>query len=884
MINEKKLSFNKILNGTLGFTLLLNSACTSRWNQHSELEGNSIADKIHVIQPQERPLPANSPLVKADLHKLEYFLLNTGFPTKTKVDIIQEYITFLSETLHVPRMQVVRSIEDYFQVPTEGEILEKLTAAKTALLDLQANIASQAGIPTRTGLSTNFNFDFLSDSEEITRLRTKNFYQQMRLELAVQKAQKNNGVVFKALDEHAQKLASDTMASLAASQLKDAQDKIKWMSTLREKEARIESLKYAAELASQVAQSSENEKKAMTAYFYEEIQKGIKDPEKFNNDLLLKVNDAKTQNAAAGFSKIAGILAKYSEEKRDLLLDISGQLNRFSSDGIIKIDLTDITKNPAFKKQADEFGKKVSGYVDDGQQLLNIAKGLGVDSEICDKAQQGLDLAGKGVQLVKAFASSNPIAIIGAVSSVFGAGSVFGGAGSTQQEIEMKQMQAKMDLMITLQNRTLDEIQKTRQDLAELRKSMADTQKLIGELSVQIADANKVLFEELESVSGVVKQVRDLVQSSLRQDSSACISIETKEKRPVEYILDSDRFNELSLDKCMSSMASLELSLKPSLDIYKSIKKESDGDMYSRAIITANHAKLEFRTIAYSLNPINSVASFFHDMSDRNIQINETSQKLVQFVVKENYRPDDFLDAQYLTAYTSAALKLAPYLSAYSIGIKDNIGDLVNARLGKVDNFSEPYTKLLGFLNSAIVQMTYLSGVYLVGLSNAELSVINNTTIKATDCLVDKNLSEKACFLHLNELARKNFLKAQLVKSLEESFKTVNVFLNLVDDNPDKTVANLKSSLDTAVDANGARIWDFKNENGKVTAKVGMDRVEIPTKSEILAAKFDHRNELKYLLAARANLIEVLADMKQNRIADEPIRRLLMLATVKKAL
>jgi hypothetical protein len=94
----------------------------------------------------------------------------------------------------------------------------------------------------------------------------------------------------------------------------------------------------------------------------------------------------------------------------------------------------------------------------------------------------------------------------------------------------------------------------------------------------------------------------------------------------------------------------------------------------------------------------------------------------------------------------------------------------------------------------------------------------------------------------------------------------------------------LKSSLDTAVDANGARIWDFKNENGKVTAKVGMDRVEIPTKSEILAAKFDHRNELKYLLAARANLIEVLADMKQNRIADEPIRRLLMLATVKKAL
>ncbi len=873
---------SKILVGTVSFSFVINSACSEKWNRSTEMSGESIAEKIQVIQPQTRDYkkifqiaPNGVPVLsESDFQKLEYFLLNSTFPTKTKINIIQEYISYLSEKNKIDKFEVVKQFEYYFQVPTENDLLIKLSSIKSGLMNQQQQISIQSGIPILKNTTTDKqDMNFLSDFSEVKRLQTLNYYQQLKLDLLSQKAQTTSATVFRTIDAQANKLASDTLAALAKNKEKDMVDKIKWISTLKEKEASIESIKLAAQLAEKTDAKDEKEKKSTTIYYYEVIKEAAKDPEKFNNDLLLKVNDPKVLESAKKFSKVSGILAKYSESKREKLLDISKQLGQFSKDGIVKIDLTDITKDEKFKEKADAFGKKVSGYLEDGQELLNFAKGAGVDPEICDKAQTVIDVAGKGVQLVTAFASSNPIAIMGAVSSVFSLGS---SSGPTKAELEMKQMQAKMDMMITLQNRTLDELSKARQDIIEIRNSIADTQKLIGSLSVQIAEGNKILFDEIEMVSGVVKQVRDLVQSGLRQDASTCISLDVQDKQPIEFLVDSDRYYEISIDKCLSSMTSLNLNIKSNMDVFKSIKKETEGDLYKRAISINKNNLNEFKANAFSLNPVFSVYSFLEKLNETYLVANKQTQILSDYVRKENSRSDDLLDVEYLTAYASSVTKLAPYLSVYSTGMKNNISDFITASLGRMDNILIPYTKLLDVLNVAIFQMSYMSGVVSADMTTDEMHAFNNAFDTKTKCELDKDLENKYCFFHGNETARKNLLKLQFVKELKQKFNSVVAYTNLVDMDLDRTQKSLSKAFDSS--------WDFKIENGQVTTKVGMDRMPIPTNEDIQSAKFENRIELKYLLAARNNLIELLSDMKQNRIPDESTRRLLMMATLKKAL
>lgn len=882
---KKNILRNKIIINTVGIAFLLNAACTNRVNKSNiEVQGEGLRQPIQVIQPSpDYELNKDSKISRQDLVRLENFLLNSSFPTVNKVNVIQEYVNYLSEKYNVTRFEVVREIEDYFQVPVEGEILAKLKIARPFLTGLKNNIAANSGIIKPINELVSEKIFFAADSEDVKSLRNLNYYEQLKLEMAIQKAQKTSLAVFKSFDEDAKKLANQALADIAKTKQKDLVDKVKWIATLKEKEKRVESLKLAAEMASKTDINDESEKKAMTAYFYSAIQEGAANPKQFDNDLLLNITDPKILNSAANLGKISRVIAKYSEAKRDKLLDVSKQLNQFSKDGQLKIDLTDLTGNPEFKKHANEFGKKVAGYVDDGQELLNIAKVVGVDPEFCDKAQQAIDVVGKGVQLVAALSSPNPLAVVGAVSGLLGGGSMLGSTGPSRTELELKQLQAKMDMMITLQNRTLDEIAKTRQDIEDLKKLTIKLVELVGSLSEQVAESSRVLFNEIEMVSGVVKQVRELTQSSLRLASSMCITMDAYDDYSYVSTNSSDRAFKINLDQCLRSMIAVDYLSKPQLDIFKSTDKEASGDIYLRSMRLAklnlqnkaNDAQESFKYYSLALNPISNIKNYISDLNSLLFISSSSAKNLVDYTHREQARSDDLLDFSYVTAFTNAVTKLAPFLTVYTTEVSSGVEGLVTDNIIKVDNLASSYDKILNLINLAIIQRSFMDGVQVSDFSIDEMKKMNAESDK--NCSLNQDVDSKRCFFKLNKLARKNLLKLMLIKEMLQKNTSFDAYSGFYSTDSQLLLTRMKSYFDND-------IWKFEIKDAKVMATVVGEYVEVPTAEEMTVPEFSYSLELKLLLAARENLIELLADMRQNRIPDEGVRRLLMQATLRKAL
>lgn len=885
MKTKKNKLQKKILLNTIGATFLLNAACTNKWNNGAiETQGQSIRSNIQLIEPSmDYELTKDSKINRQDLEKLEYFLLNSSFSTDSKISFIKEYINYLSDTYNISKDEVAKNIEDYFQLPTEGNILNKLRTARPFLVNLKKDISVNLGIVKPIDDQMAEKIKFTADSDEIKKIRGLNYYEQLKLVMASQKAKKVSIAVFKSLDDDAKKLANQALADIAKNQQKDLADKVKWISTLKEKEKRVESLKLAAEMASQTDAKDEAEKKSMTAYFYSAIQEGVADPKQFSNDLLLNISDPKVLNSASKLGKISYVLSKYSETKRDKLLDISKQLNQFSQDGNVKIDLTNLTGDSEFKKHAGEFSKKVAGYIDDGQEILNLAKTFGVDPEFCDKAQQAIDLAGKGVKFVEALASPNPLAVVGAVSGLLGAGSAFGqSSGPSRTELELKQLQAKMDLMITLQNRTLDEIAKTRQDIEDLKKLAIKLVELVGSLSVQVAESSQTLYNEIEKVYGAVNQTRELTKAILRSPLSNCFENDDLKSiklfRP-ETLVSSFKGH---ISGCFQAMSLIDYLDDSQINIFRSIDKEETGDLYKRSIQVFN-ADLKtrnkneyFKFYSTALNPVQSLKNFLNDMAPDSFYKSEALDKQVDFIRSKQVRSDDYLEPSFLSAFVTNIIKFSPFYSLYQTDLlSGSLKDLLNADVQKADSVLFFYERILKFTNLSIIQRSFMDGVQISDISLDDMKKINAEPNK--DCSLNQNIDSKKCFYQLNPIARKNLLKLLLVKEMQSKNRELNVYTTLFGADTNETKILFENYFDNDT-------WLFEIIDGKVKAKVAGVYEEVPTADDMIVPEFSYSLEMKLMLAARENLIELIADMKQNRIEDDDVRRLLMQATLRKAL
>lgn len=846
-------------------------------------------EKTILTEPQSPPTVKNEELKPVEIREtvtssdwlpLEQLLLNTGLPTESKISISKNYIQAIALKYHLNQEQIESEVARAFHLISDEEMSNNMEKISEAVAEVRMSAAAHLNIPQlKKGAASDVRF--FAESNRIQNLRQTDFIDKMKIEVLQRQVEAQTFHVFSSFQRQAEQAAEDLLIEMAKSDRQSFDLKMTELAKMDQANAEVESLRYAAVLMQRYSHVDEKTKVVMAGFIFDQVKKASNNKENFENSIRLKIDNSDVSQAANSLSKLAGALSKFSNNKKEQLLDLQKQLDRFSKNGEVKIDLTTLTGDPNFQQKMAEYGKKYAGYVDGGRELIQLAKQFGVDPNAVKKVEDGLNFVDKGVRLVTAISSSNPIAIVSAVGSALGVA----GAGSVE-DMNQRQMQAKMDFMLSLQQRTISELENTHEDVKAIGQSLAKTQILIGSLSVQIADSSQKIYNELRLVHSDVEQIKEMVQADLRDGLSSCFLFEKQmaSYSPVSIVLDPTRGVRSNMDRCLATLSEIDVKSNVSMAKLRSTLINTDGDVFERALNSYRYDN-KIDKVIFNINPVETVSELLKFKED-----------LPKFIIGEDFyaflvslkseKANHIVDSSYVTAMTTSVVATAPAIGLYNVSNGSNIFELVKINQKSTADFAKTIENIFNVVNLNIWQMSLMSGTGPFFMTEDEVRDVNTKEIPV--CEAHVNTDSIQCFLRSDELVRKNFLKYFFKKELALKGKSETEYVYWTLRSPyDNETDYLEVLLKILKDVLPTH-WDLKiekiNGNNSVTANVAGIRTIIPTSEEMKDGSVNYRPEMKYLLVARENLLDLYTDMNLNTIKDESVRRMLVHNIIKKSI
>lgn len=838
--------------------------------------------KVEVLKPTELPLLVSS----ADWQPLENLLLNTGLPTETKISIAKNYIQAIAEKYNLTQDQIASEASRAFHLTSNEDATNNINSNMEKVADAIASVRSEAAaflnIPqVRKNMYSDVRF--YSESSRIQNLRQSDFVDKMKIEVLQRQVEKQTFHIFSGFQKQAEQAAEDLLIEMAKSDRRNFDNKMVEIAKMDKAQAEIESLRYAANIVHNINNVDDKTKVIMAGFVLEQVKKASEDKDNFENAIRLKIDNPDVSKAADTLSKLAGTLSKFSNNKKEQLLDMQKQLEKFSKNGELKIDLTTLTGDPNFQQKMADYGKKYAGYVDGGRELLQLAKQFGVDPTAIKQVESGLNYVDTGVKLVSAISSSNPIAIVSVVGSALGVA----GMGSAEDR-NQRQMQAKMDLMLSLQQRTIAELEETREDIHAIGRSLAATQIMIGNLSAQIADSSQKIYNELRLVHSDVEQIKEMVQADLRDGLSSCFLFEKQmvDYSPVDVVLSPTRGLQSNMDRCLTTLSEIDVKSNVSMAKLRSTQINTDGDVFERALNSFNKSfDNQIDKVVFNINPVETffeLVKFKNDLGK--YQINEDMYSFL--LTLKNAKANHIVDSAYVAAMANSVVATAPTIGLYNVSKGANIFDLVKINKKSTADFSKTIENIFNVVNLNIWQMSLMSGSGLLFMTEAEVADVNNNLPPV--CEPHVNIDSLQCFLRSDALVRKNYLKNYFKKELALKGKSENEYVYWTLRSPYDNETDYLEVLLKILKEVFPSHWDLKIENvngiNSITANVAGVRTLIPTSEEMKDGSINYRPEMKYLLVARENLLDLYTEMNMNAIKDESVRRILVDNIIKKSL
>lgn len=336
------------------------------------------------------------------------------------------------------------------------------------------------------------------------------------------------------------------------------------------------------------------------------------------------------------------------------------------------------------------------------------------------------------------------------------------------------------------------------------------------------------------------------------------------------------------IEICFKSTLLNDYHSEGTLTAFRSYE-DLDKDLYFRSthlinktlLNFANDSKEYFKLTGLLSNPVSIIRNYLMDINSNDFKSSDGTSSQIKFIQKYLMHSKNLVNAKFLNLYIHSILKLAPYLNVYNANLPKEVNKVLTDYNSKVESTINFYEDILELANLAIIQRSFMDGAQISDISLDDMKKINAEPNK--DCSLNQNIDSKKCFYQLNPIARKNLLTLMLVKEMIQQNVNINAYSSFYSTDTDVLLTRMRNYFDNDT-------WLFEIIDGKVKAKVAGVYEEVPTADDMIVPEFSYSLEMKLMLAARENLIDLIADMKQNRIEDEGVRRLLMQATLRKAL
>lgn len=176
----------------------------------------------------------------------------------------------------------------------------------------------------------------------------------------------------------------------------------------------------------------------------------------------------------------------------------------------------DLEERIALVKKREELTKSISSYLNGANELVSIARNLGVDPEIVGKAQLVVNAGTQVFNAFGAFASMNFLGGVSALTSIFGLGG---------RDIAAERHQEIMSALTTLYSKVdvIDrKIDLLLQGQEQILKNQQTIFNAVVHLSEQVASNHREVLERLREVQGDILYNRVLINTRVDEEYALC--------------------------------------------------------------------------------------------------------------------------------------------------------------------------------------------------------------------------------------------------------------------------------------------------------------------------------------------------------------------------
>jgi hypothetical protein len=247
-----------------------------------------------------------------------------------------------------------------------------------------------------------------------------------------------------------------------------------------------------------------------------------------------------------------------------------------------------------------------------------------------------------------------------------------------------------------------------------------------------------------------------------------------------------------------------------------------------------------------------------------------------------------------MARYTDLLIQVSPTVNLYE-QFKTPNEEMGSNPLDVLNSMMQPkgtlYLKWLGNLmqlvNTNISQQVMLSGISLANTPVAQILATNKLDPSKVDCRQLDETSFLYCALDRNSDLLHNVLTYSLYNDLRNrtlpsvGYTYVTSLPHSTDAELDAMITALKNSLSSPWPLTKGTLPDG---TPWIFTQLANKPVPIPTGQELSQGIIQYRPELKYLLAARENLIDLMTEMRLNEVSDEDVKNQFALKVIKDAL
>lgn len=906
-INSESLNISKLITKGLAWTICISLLVNCSKNDDSGGGAGSPAAPIpdypkpaEVIPDDPTPAWVNNEQTQKDFSQLNEMVLNYSLPFASKKILASMVIDKIAKTNNVKKSEVIYQLQKSMGFSDNENVLA-MEQLQEELKKARQSIRFENGFPFAKD-EQGAEVYYLGTSEAVTNLIKNESELSTFHKAQIRKAETDTYVVFKALDftadTAAKVLLSKSLKSLSANEM----EQLKSVKDMDDKQGPIVAaaiLQKAVERSNiQIPNPSQSETKnlqTMTAFKLGQVACKELKTDLLEGTLKFQVNDADLKDAATNLSKVVSTFAEYSnsmdekwKELSSSFKNISTELDKFSQDGMVKIQNNALKISPEVKAQTEKAAKTMSEIINGAGTLIKLAEKFGVKSKELENAKK-LVATGVAVKnVIQAAMSGNPLQMAGAALNLFNVGNSFGET-IDPAEARHQEIMERMDQMIGLQKVTIEQLKNVQNSLKDIQEMQVLQLKALSALSEQIASSTTVIYNQINKVLVDTDLIKSFLSLEAKSKFASCSSLPEikfyQEKKSKLARKDSDE-GALLLKESISQNSSYDL-LEGSYNFVNEVAncnaELSRIDINNPSTMTpflltnspeyqrhlARLLKLgDTRVIArhHKFQLFNPVSNFF------NLEkiINFNYDYNLSFTNGFNHLSENF-SYDPASVVNTAAIFSSANGSLILLNSKSQNSDPYNSftqmsqkRVNKdTRNF---YTRLIELVEMSIIQESFLSGANTINDMIYTPGTVSKMSETGYNCANPNETPHINCVLEGNELFRKNFAIAGFQKAKKQTGMNYSLLKVL-------PVDQKKSIFKSAFGPE----WVFNDGNTDIQIKLGTQFYPIPSDDEIEQGNILYSENMTALLALREKLVAQLAEAQVvASIKDDKVKKALL--------